>query len=135
MMFLGLTTLAIACFTPAFGLQECSVDRDCGRFEICNCAWDNQLRECKNMGFCVGCREDRNCRSGERCSSSGVCVKDQRKACKWNSDCPAPATRASSFIGSLSSFLSCDRKTGRCPECDFDSDCPGTRSCKSGNCV
>ena len=96
--------------------------------QICNCAWDNQRRECRNLGFCVECREDRNCRTGEvgfdycdydydmmvvdnhhsnhqRCSSSGVCVKDQRKACRFNSDCPAPASRASSFIGSLSSFL------------------------------
>jgi len=109
--------------------------------QICNCAWDNQRRECRNLGFCVECREDRNCRTGERCSSSGVCVKDQRKAfvgkpCRFNSDCPAPASRASSggFLGSLSKFLSCDRKTGRCPECDFDFDCPG-KSCKSGNCV
>merc|ERR1712212_262400 len=143
MMFLGIAivTLATACFTPAFGMQECRADEDCGRWEICNCAWDDQRRECRNLGFCVECREDRNCRTGERGSSSGVCVKDQRKAfvgkpCRFNSDCPAPASRASSggFIGSLSKFLSCDRKTGRCPECDFDFDCPG-KSCKSGNCV
>jgi len=123
MTFLGLVTLAITCFTSAYGLQECRADRDCGRFEICNCAWDNQRRECKNIGFCLECREDRNCRSGERCSSSGVCVKDQ--ACKWNSDCPAPE-RGSSAAGSC--------KNGRCEECDFSSDCPGSRRCESGKC-
>ena len=35
------------------------------QYQICNCAYDYEQRKCKNLGFCVGCREDRNCRSGE----------------------------------------------------------------------
>ena len=33
--------------------------------QICNCAWDNQRGGCKNIGFCMECREDWHCRSGE----------------------------------------------------------------------
>ena len=33
--------------------------------QICNCDWDKKRGECKNLGFCGGCREDRDCRSGE----------------------------------------------------------------------
>merc|ERR1712088_124655 len=95
LVILGLATLAIACFTPAFGMQKCRADQDCGRFEICNCDWDKKR--------------------GERCSSSGVCVREQ--ACSWDLDC---------------SSKSC--KNGKCEECSFNSDCPGSRHCKSGKC-
>merc|ERR1711934_377848 len=62
MICVGLATLlVILSFTPALGVEECRSDRDCARRELCNCAWDQHHRECKNVGICVECQEDRDC--------------------------------------------------------------------------
>merc|ERR1712210_66508 len=118
MIFVGLATLLVVLsFTPALGVEEGRSDRDCARRELCNCVWDQHHRECKNVGICVECQEDRDCPRRESCSSRGFCVREG--GCRFSSDCPGGG--------------SC--KGGRCTECTFNSDCPGSRFCKFDKCT
>lgn len=90
------------------GLVLCRSDLECvARGAVCD-----RLR-----GFCVACRADRDCPSGQTCLGDR-CARS--RACTTHRDCP----------GQL-----CDAARGLCVDCASTVDCLSGGTCVNGGCV